>query len=399
MSGKHQHDDSLERLFQKKAEEYDISYRDEDWHKLERRLDARDAQLLYRRRLIGVAAAAMLIIGFLGYFTYDNHTRLNNLTEQIHEGQVADEQPSIIDPTPEPVDRTAVDRVLPGLPERDLLAITEDLPRLPLAVAEEEQDEFADEITAVRIRQLPATAVSSPDLSPVVPKRVDIKPEAETDEQMTGPPLLASEEVELPDRQQKVSRFSLGLVGAPDLTTVGSVSNLHTPGYKFGLTAEYQLSSRLAISTGIVHSTVRYSDRSEQYQPPGYLSGGVAPNEITGECIILDVPITLKLDVLTYDNSRIFATAGVSSYIMLNEEYNFNYENQYNEERIESWSDRTGTRHWLSNAGFSVGYEYDVHPSWSVRAEPFIRIPMQEVGWANVRLFSMGSFVSINYRL
>ncbi|CAN5348470.1 hypothetical protein BH23BAC3_BH23BAC3_14340 [soil metagenome] len=66
---------------------------------------------------------------------------------------------------------------------------------------------------------------------------------------------------------------------------------------------------------------------------------------------------------------------------------------------IQNWSGRTGTRHWMSNASFSLGYELDLHPNWSLRAEPFIKTPLREVGWSNVKLFSAGSLVSLYYRL
>jgi hypothetical protein len=46
-----------------------------------------------------------------------------------------------------------------------------------------------------------------------------------------------------------------------------------------------------------------------------------------------------------------------------------------------------------------VGYEFDLDRNISLRAEPFLRIPLREVGHANVNLYSVGSLVSINYNL
>jgi len=110
-------------------------------------------------------------------------------------------------------------------------------------------------------------------------------------------------------------------------------------------------------------------------------------------------PISLKVDILSLSGSRFFLTAGLSSYVMLNETYQFHYSG-YNSDPdlLQSWSDRTGTGHWMSNAGLSVGYELDIHPNWSLRAEPFIRIPVKDVGWGQVRLYSVGSFISLRYR-
>ena len=82
---------------------------------------------------------------------------------------------------------------------------------------------------------------------------------------------------------------------------------------------------------------------------------------------------------------------------MLKENYKFNY--YRNDDGLdESWSGPTGTVHLLSNAGFSVGYELDLHHNWSLSAEPFLKLPLRTVGRADAGLYSLGSFVSLNYR-
>jgi hypothetical protein len=82
---------------------------------------------------------------------------------------------------------------------------------------------------------------------------------------------------------------------------------------------------------------------------------------------------------------------------MLNEEYQFDY---YGNENglAQNWSGKTGTSHWASNAAFSIGFEYDINSTLSLRAEPFVRVPLKEIGWGNVELYSLGSFISLNYK-
>ncbi len=83
---------------------------------------------------------------------------------------------------------------------------------------------------------------------------------------------------------------------------------------------------------------------------------------------------------------------------MLNEDYQFKY-NSYASGQQQSWQERTGTRQWMSNAVFSLGYEMDLRKNISLRVEPFIKVPMREVGWGKVKLYSMGSFISVNYNI
>jgi hypothetical protein len=126
-------------------------------------------------------------------------------------------------------------------------------------------------------------------------------------------------------RQQ--SRFSLTLAGTPDLSTVGSMSNFYDPGYKLGALIEYRVSHFLSLSAGVLQSFVRYTAQSGQYNPETYWPGGVSPDELTAECLLFDIPITAKVNLLQGNRSRFFATAGLSSYIMQREEYEFRYSN------------------------------------------------------------------------
>lgn len=433
MSGNKHNDDAIERLFREKAGEYDIPYREEDWLKLEKKLDVQDTQIMYRRRVRWIAAASLLLISLMGYFTYENHIRINELRQQLDGEAIVEtgEERMMDDFLPERIQTPAIDD--------ELAEITRD-------------QSASDELTSVEppagiMEKLPYEQVSSAERDGIVPaieqsgrarERVDetiamVQPEYELPidgdeglrpvrggEGLTGgtpsaalltkvaqdgsnSPSTAPRHDQTIDRTPS-SRLTLGMVMSPDLTTVGAITDFFDPGYKLGLSVEYKLTSRMAISTGLVSSLVRYKAGGQYYDSPDFYNqsgaAGGTPDELTGECLLIDIPVTLSYQFLKFDRSRLFATAGVSSYIMLNEKYEFKYYNGYGNSGTEQyWSDRTGTRHWLSNAGISIGYERDIHPDWSVRVEPFVRVPIREVGWANVRLYSMGSFFSINYRL
>ncbi|TVR32091.1 MAG: hypothetical protein EA390_05585 [Balneolaceae bacterium] len=413
MADSKNHNDSLERLFRKKAEDYDISYREEDWNKLEPALDLRDAQLSYKRRVRLIAAASFLIISLLGYFTYENHNRLNQISEHLTDEPAADPKPPEIGEFPstdshseestdiieDPIADTQTDRI-----ESDDVAPVDPYQLEAASLA------HIDEITETH--DVERFDIVNRDLDAFIDLNIDrestffasaIERFAHQSEGIYSPvsksqTATPSQDFESRKVDRSSSRFSFGLVTAPDLSTVNSVSNFSNPGYKFGLTVEYSLSSNFSVSTGILQTMVRYSAQSNQYNPSVYWPGGITPNEMIGECLLFDIPITLKYNFLTFNRSRFFATAGVSSYIMQNEEYYFSY----NEEipgQIESWSGQTGTSHWMSNAGFSIGYEFDIHSNWSLRVEPFMKVPLKEVGWGGVKLYSVGSFVSLNFRL
>lgn len=410
MSEEKNNNDPIEKLFREKAEEYDISYREEDWLKLEKKLDLRNAQSVYRQRLRWLAAASILIISLLGYFTFKNYNSINQLAQQLNEETPSQsEQPPTEQSPPVSVeDLPEMNRERPpGITENrsddvagnDPGGITHE-PREMETASEEIAATFDDgeaELLASHERSIknitPFTSVQTPSINQsdygVQPANTDRESRFST----------ASATVDAEKDQFSTSRFSLGLTMAPDFSTVSSLSRFQDPGYKIGITFHYKLHRYLSISTGIVQSVVRYAATGDDYNPPPYWSyNNASPTDILAECLIFDIPVTLKYEFLDFEQSRFFATAGLSSYYMVNEDYSFNYDS-YGPDQVQNWSKRTGTRHWLSNAGFSIGYEIDVHPNWSVSAEPFVKVPIKEVGWGNVKLYSLGTFVSINYRL
>lgn len=392
--------DPIEQFFRKKSEEYDIPFREEDWEKVQSKLDLSDAKRHYTRKVRWIAAASILIISLMGYYTIDNHNRINLISEQLENESFSESTPPAdspeLDVTDEPLQNNLADD-LTGMESTEADILTPVI----LSVTDSEQTATEIEMTEQSdyTRQFAIQTIEKRELH-ISPKSGFNPPENS---------YLLSDASVMPFQKDMgniqpsysgdiLSRFSASLVTSPDLSTVNSFSNFQQPGYRVGLLIEYALNDRFSVSTGLVQSMVKYSARNYDANPSYNWPGGVAPNELTAVCLLFDIPITIKYNVVNFEQSRLFATAGLSSYFMQNEEYQFYYQ-QDQPGQIQSWSDRTGTRHWFSNAGLSFGYELDIHQKWSLRAEPYIKIPISEIGWGNVKLYSMGSFFSVNYRL
>lgn len=415
-------DNSLEQFFQDKAKEYDITYREEDWLKLEKQLSLRDAKWAYKRKVRLIVAAALLLISLLGYFTFDNYNRLNLITQQLEqESALPAELPPPISPFPviadgqaetegelsdghatayadeqQGADEAAVSpqSAIAGDSAGELAKDDHAFDNRILAGDEPGPGRYGTdylfgEITFSHINPVNLTTFS-PAFTASRTLTVTAKP---AEKQAFFPELDFTE----PGRDL-ANRFTVGLVAGPDLSSIEAFSSFKEPGYKLGLMMEYNITSNLSVAAGAVQSLVRYTSYGQNYNPPIYWQGGITPDQIAGECLLIDIPINLRYNFLNLGNSRIFASVGFSSYIMLTEEYNFMFEGEsYGQDN--SWSGSTGTRHWFSNASFSIGYELDLNPAWSLRAEPYLKTPMREVGWGNVKLFSAGTLVSLNYRL
>jgi hypothetical protein len=411
--------DSIERLFQKKAGEYHIPFREEDWNRLEKRLDLYELQRSYRRKFLLAVAAIILIVSSVGYFTYDHNVRLNQLTDQIQgnqpieitpveppEQQVSDQNETLtlqsvdevnptdqeLEPTQNRLDLlTKLDHssetlqklnrefVLDQNRASDLLANLQHIPVSPSGFRHQVPVEFIE----FRIL-IPKTLFERPDYFTYT----DYNPSSRPDQE--------SLHDDIPD--EKRSKISLGVTYSPDYSRPDFSTAYTGTGYRFGLKGEYQITDQLFLKTGVLLSKVHYSATGQQYNPPGYWNQGTQPSETNAICLIFEIPVGLKYNVLNFDQSRFFSTAALSSYIMLNEEYRFSYSSAYPGLQ-EQMKIKNGSRHFLNHLNLSIGYEYDLTPAMSVRTEPFINLPMSGVGWGDVRFYSMGGFISLNFQM
>ncbi|MEX2585026.1 MAG: outer membrane beta-barrel protein [Balneolaceae bacterium] len=414
--------DPLEEYFRNKAGEPDIPYREEDWLKLEKKLDLIEAKRTYRKRIGWLAAASFLILSLLGYFTLQNHQRLNQIAREY---STPPPQQPVFPSSPggqgetETHSDTSQDSPFPDNPDRE----TGPVEAGPPTNRFNPEDSFAADTsqydestrgpysggmeptrTVLARRSLPEGAPAlTPHSSAYSDNLSDRQLFADTQTALAaaGPTDSrsgsAGVDPERPDtRRPQGSGLTASLALSPDISAAGSFENRYRTGVKAGITVGYRIGERFSVQAGVIPSRIHYAADSESHNAPVYGYGGLVPDKITAACLMLDIPIQIRFDVLEFTNARIFASAGLSSYIMLTERYQFRSAGGAG---VQEWEDRTGSQHWFSNAALSAGYELDVHPNWSLRVEPFLRLPLQDVGWGNVRLYSMGSFFSLSYRL
>ena len=396
------HNDPLEQFFRDKAEEFDITYREKDWQDLEKRLDHQQAIASYQKRIRWIAAAAVFIVSVLGYFIYDNTTRLSKLDEQI----IQNDSSQIV---PDSTMRQDSNPALPQTGNPENLASNQSVSTSSDSTSEriiaeqtthpveniipsskDKHEQITRQDFQIATLDVPKATGKSNSLPPISNKIVA---------SLSGDNFGSNIQTEIKERNNfKSSAMSLGIVGSPDMSTVGKLSNFDQPGYKFGLSVSYALNNAFSISTGLISSKVRYtSENNYHYPSQSYLGNGNAPSQLIAECIILDIPINLEYNLITLTSSRFFITTGISNYIMLNERYQFNY--SYDRQgQIDQKNLRSGKAYLLSNVNFSIGYEVDLHEHFSLRAEPFIKAPLRNVGWGEVKLYSVGSFISLRYR-
>jgi hypothetical protein len=190
--------------------------------------------------------------------------------------------------------------------------------------------------------------------------------------------------------------LNIRLALSPDFSFIPS-NKIFKIGNNWAAILEYRFNNRVSLQTGVIRSMKYYGALPNQYEWNAYWTMPSPLKDIDATCKMLDIPLNLRYDISQKPNSRWFVGGGFTSYIMLKEEYRYNYENPYDPNiKRKSWEGKTGA-YPFSVLNVSVGYERQFFRRLTFQAEPFYKAPLGKVGYGKVRLATAGVFFSVKY--
>jgi hypothetical protein len=206
----------------------------------------------------------------------------------------------------------------------------------------------------------------------------------------------------IPHKSLRINRsLNFGFTFGPDYTDAGGISN-NQFGNNVGLTAGYYLTNKLSVNTGILYSNKFFWSPGFGPQNPASgltsVTAFAAPTieYVNGAFNQYQLPLSLRYDFAKSDKSRFFVNAGLSSYFIINQTYIYFSHSGF---RPSAWkrTDNSQENYWFGTADFSFGIETDLGKGFSFQAEPFLNIPLKQMGLENVKLRSYGIMLSFRY--
>jgi hypothetical protein len=216
------------------------------------------------------------------------------------------------------------------------------------------------------------------------------------EEQKDTTQVVSAAEEEEKKEAAVLSRWYIKLPVSPDFSTVG-YKRPGKPGINIGLLVEFMPVTRLGITAGAIWSRKIYTSKNPEKT---YGSGAyqVKADWLDGECRVLDLPLNVTYYIRPVAKTNFSVTAGISSYIMLSEDYTYVVKGPtkdyvYNENFTRKNND------WGSMLNLSIGIQHRLSRRFQVQAEPFLKAPLSGVGEGKVDLVSSGIFFSLKYQL
>ncbi len=191
--------------------------------------------------------------------------------------------------------------------------------------------------------------------------------------------------------------FSYAFVAGVDKSTV-KFRYGNDPGINLGMLAGYHFNKRWSVHTGIIYTQKNYKVAGKDFTAPkGTWVSYYNLENVTGYCRMWELPLQVRYTMGKAENKSSFFSAGLSSYFMTKESYDYFY--YYNNQPVTRNSTLdSDDQHILSIAHFSVGFENKISKKWALQIEPYAKIPLGGVGYGNIRLSSFGLNFSLQHR-
>ena len=147
---------------------------------------------------------------------------------------------------------------------------------------------------------------------------------------------------------------------------------------------------------GIIYSAKPYTTGFQNYHTP--YTFATNPSNVTADCRMLDIPLNIGYQVFNRYNTKISIGGGLSSYIMLHQNFTFNY--SYGSVGGPSNYNVQGSSKYLFGvANLNATYERQINSKFGLSLQPYLKLPLTNIGYSKVRLQTTGVAVGLTWNL
>ncbi|HVS93580.1 MAG TPA: hypothetical protein VHE59_16180 [Mucilaginibacter sp.] len=194
--------------------------------------------------------------------------------------------------------------------------------------------------------------------------------------------------------------FALTAIASSDMNGVSSFGG--RLGGNFGGMFSATFGQKWTFTTGAMYSIKPYSTPFDNYHTVYHFN--VQPASVDANCRMIDIPLNVNYQVYSQKGNRFTLGTGLSSYIILREDYHFNYNaaagaNYYNNNIAgpAGYSVINKNRNIFGIMNLDATYERQVSPRMGIMVQPYLKIPLSNVGASQAKLQSTGVAVGLSW--
>lgn len=196
------------------------------------------------------------------------------------------------------------------------------------------------------------------------------------------------------EKSSSSKNISIRLAISPDFSSINFFTP-DKPGFNYGLLVGYSFNTRWSVYSGVISSRKIYS--SDDIEEPYSTGGNDYPvNQLDGDCRVLDIPINIYYTFFPDRSFSIKAGLGISSYLMLSEDYTYHVDNPYGYDTYTQNIEGKNNE-WFKMLNVSVVLQKRINNRFTFEVEPFVKAPLAGVGEGEVSLVSLGAFLNLRF--
>ncbi|MEJ5960865.1 hypothetical protein [Pedobacter immunditicola] len=365
---------------------------DNDWSMLEQRLGRHDnrRKTMLWTKVLSAAAAVLLLL--LAWWLFQPNDAVKPEQEIVKEKPVPEESPG-------------EEQGIPALPESQPDQRQQVTPEKQqqygfqptITDTENKHSEFkpAGEENRLPFDQNPPVILdastafkSNLDEKQIVIKLDSVKPVA---------PQLQPEKVTTASLKPQSPQLTLSVIYAPAINGVNNLSNAKV-GSDVGLLFTVGLTKKISVTTGAIYAKKLYESSFNEYNPNYKPSLAVDPQSVSADCRVLDIPLNINYSLMNKGKNSLTIGTGLSSYLMLKENYRYVYSTEYNNPQY-NYSLSNRNKHWFGVINVEARYQRQISPKFGIGLQPYMKIPISDIGYGNVKLQSLGMAVNLNWNI
>jgi hypothetical protein len=189
--------------------------------------------------------------------------------------------------------------------------------------------------------------------------------------------------------------LALSLVASPDINSVKGLSQ-NKVGTNAGLLLTIGVTRKWSISTGAIYADKPYVTNFANYATAYQFATN--PQSVTASCTVLDIPLNIGYQVYSKGSNKFSVGTGLSSYIMLRENYTFNYAGAY-PGGPATYNIRNRNQHIMGILNLNVTYQRAISSKLGLGVQPYYKLPLTGIGYGKVDLKSAGVAVGVTWNI
>ena len=200
-------------------------------------------------------------------------------------------------------------------------------------------------------------------------------------------------------KNKKSNSFFFTLSAGPDISFAGS-GKTGKAKLLAGAGLGYTFNNRFTIRTGFYKGRKIYAASAGEYHPPaGFYTYYPYLEKVDADCEVYEIPVSFSYNFSNSKKQNWFASTGLSSYLMKRESYTYFYKYMTNGPTIQKkWAIENQNKHYFSVLTLSGGYQRSLGKHLSIMAEPYVKVPLNGIGYGKVKLNSAGLLFSVGIK-